>query len=210
MNVLDRFRLDGRRLFISGGSRGLGREMALALADVGADVVMTGRDRASLEEAAAAIRARGRQAFPIVADMSDPAACERACHDALATGPIHILINNVGDRRVSIPIEETPLETWHADDGSEPHQLLHLHEGDRRRDDCARRGRADHQHLLDERAHRQPRHRRPPLRNREGSDAALHAVRRGRLGAARDHRERDLPGLFMTEPNRQWAERAPM
>ena len=112
MNVLDRFRLDGRRLFISGGSRGLGREMALALADVGTDVVMTGRDPASLEEAAAAVRARGRNAFPIVADMSDPAACERACHDALATGPIHILINNVGDRRVSIPIEETPLATW--------------------------------------------------------------------------------------------------
>ena len=73
MGVLDRFRLDGRRLFITGGSRGLGREMALALADVGADVVLTGRDAASLEDAAAAVRARGRQAFPIVADMSDPA-----------------------------------------------------------------------------------------------------------------------------------------
>jgi NAD(P)-dependent dehydrogenase (short-subunit alcohol dehydrogenase family) len=111
-NVLDRFRLDGRRLFISGGSRGLGREMALALAEVGADIVMSGRDRASLDDATAAVRGRGRQALAIVADMSDPAACERACHDALATGPIHILINNVGDRRVSIPIEETPLETW--------------------------------------------------------------------------------------------------
>ena len=74
MNVLDRFRLDGRRLFISGGSRGLGREMALALAEAGADVVMTGRDPASLEVAAAAVRARGRQAFAIVADMSDPGA----------------------------------------------------------------------------------------------------------------------------------------
>jgi NAD(P)-dependent dehydrogenase (short-subunit alcohol dehydrogenase family) len=112
MSVLDRFRLDGRRLFISGGSRGLGREMALALAEAGADVVMTGRDAASLEHAVVAVRARGRQAFPIVADMSDPVACERACHHALALGPIHILINNVGDRRVSIPIEETPLATW--------------------------------------------------------------------------------------------------
>ena len=112
MSVLDRFRLDGRRAFITGGSRGLGREMALALADVGADIVLTGRDRPSLENAAAAIRARGRQAIPIAADMNDVAACERACHEALATGPIHILINNVGDRRVSIPIEETSLETW--------------------------------------------------------------------------------------------------
>ena len=44
MSVLDRFRLDGQRLFITGGSRGLGREMALAIADAGANVVLVGRD----------------------------------------------------------------------------------------------------------------------------------------------------------------------
>jgi NAD(P)-dependent dehydrogenase (short-subunit alcohol dehydrogenase family) len=115
MGVLDRFRLDGRQLFISGGSRGLGREMALAIAEAGADVVLTGRDPASLADAEAAIRSRGRRAFAIPADMSDPAACERACRRALdEAGPIDILINNVGDRRVSVPIEETPIETWQA------------------------------------------------------------------------------------------------
>jgi NAD(P)-dependent dehydrogenase (short-subunit alcohol dehydrogenase family) len=50
MSVLDRFRLDGKRLFIAGGSRGLGREMALAIADAGADVVLVGRDGASLKK----------------------------------------------------------------------------------------------------------------------------------------------------------------
>ena len=50
MSIFDRFRLDGRRLFVTGGSRGLGREMALAIADAGADVVLTGRDQASLEK----------------------------------------------------------------------------------------------------------------------------------------------------------------
>jgi NAD(P)-dependent dehydrogenase (short-subunit alcohol dehydrogenase family) len=115
MNVLDRFRLDGRQLFISGGSRGLGREMALAIAEAGADVVLTGRDPVSLAEAAIAIRARGRRAVTISADMSDPAACEQGCRRALEeAGPIDILINNVGDRRVSVPIEETPIETWQA------------------------------------------------------------------------------------------------
>ena len=114
MGVLDRFRLDGRRVFITGGSRGLGREMALALADAGADVVLTGRDPSSLAEAAEAIRALGRQAVPIAADMSDPAGCEAACRRALETGPFDVLINNVGDRRISIPIEDTPLETWQS------------------------------------------------------------------------------------------------
>ncbi len=50
MSVLDRFRLDGKRLFVTGGSRGLGREMALAIADAGAGVILVGRDAASLEK----------------------------------------------------------------------------------------------------------------------------------------------------------------
>ena len=52
MSVLDRFRLDGKRLFITGGSRGLGREMALAIADVGADCILVGRDEESLNRTA--------------------------------------------------------------------------------------------------------------------------------------------------------------
>jgi NAD(P)-dependent dehydrogenase (short-subunit alcohol dehydrogenase family) len=113
MGVLDRFRLDGKRLFITGGSRGLGREMALALADVGADVILVGRDAASLEQTAADIRALGRSAWPIPADVGVPEECERACRAALdGLGPIDILINNVGGRRVNIPTEEMPLEMW--------------------------------------------------------------------------------------------------
>jgi len=113
MSILDRFRLDGRRLFITGGSRGLGREMALAIADAGADVILTGRDGASLEETAADIRALGREAFPIKADIGDPDSCEAACQKALADhGPIDILINNVGGRRVPTATAEMSLETW--------------------------------------------------------------------------------------------------
>jgi NAD(P)-dependent dehydrogenase (short-subunit alcohol dehydrogenase family) len=113
MSVLDRFRLDGRRLFITGGSRGLGREMALAIADAGADVALTGRDAASLERTAADIRALGRQAWPIQADMSEPAACEAACAQALAAhGPFDILINNIGGRRDPTPILDMPVARW--------------------------------------------------------------------------------------------------
>jgi len=113
MSILDRFRLDGQRLFITGGSRGLGREMALAIADVGADVILTGRDEASLEQTAADIRALGREAVPMVADIGNLEDCETACQKALAEhGPIDILINNVGGRRVPTPTAEMPLETW--------------------------------------------------------------------------------------------------
>lgn len=113
MSVFDRFRLDGKRLFITGGTRGLGREMALAIADAGADVILVGRDSASLERAADDVRRLGRQATTIQADVGLPDACQAACEEALAKhGPIDILINNVGGRRVPTPTVDLPLETW--------------------------------------------------------------------------------------------------
>ena len=115
MNVLDRFRLDGKRLFITGGSRGLGREMALAIADAGASVVLVGRDLESLDRTAADIRALGRDAFIISADVGQPAEAERACHEALEKhGPIDILINNVGGRRIDTPTADMPLDKWQS------------------------------------------------------------------------------------------------
>jgi len=115
MSVLDRFRLDGKRLFITGGSRGLGREMALAIAEAGASVILVGRDQESLERTAGDVRDRGREAFIIQADVGQPADADRACQTALDQyGPIHILINNVGGRRIDIPTEDLPLEKWQS------------------------------------------------------------------------------------------------
>jgi NAD(P)-dependent dehydrogenase (short-subunit alcohol dehydrogenase family) len=113
MSVLDRFRLDGKRAFITGGSRGLGREMALALADVGADLVLVGRDAESLEQTAGDIRALGRKADVLVGDVGIPAECETICRTVLDRyGPIDILINNVGGRRINVPLAEQSLEQW--------------------------------------------------------------------------------------------------
>lgn len=115
MSVLDRFRLDGKRLFITGGSRGLGRQMALAIADAGADVILVGRDLPSLEQTAGEIREFGRQAAIIQADVGIPADAERACQIALEQhGPIDILINNVGGRRIPDPTVDLPLDKWQA------------------------------------------------------------------------------------------------
>jgi gluconate 5-dehydrogenase len=113
MGVLDRFRLDGKRAFVTGGSRGLGREMALGLAEAGADLVLVGRDEASLKRTAGEVGDRGREAAFVIGDVGRPAECERICRDVLERhGPIDILINNVGGRRVNIPTEDLPLETW--------------------------------------------------------------------------------------------------
>jgi NAD(P)-dependent dehydrogenase (short-subunit alcohol dehydrogenase family) len=113
MGVLDLFRLDGKRAVVTGASRGLGRSMALALADAGADVVITGRTQETLDATAEEIRTRGRQAWTVKADMGVPAECQAACELILRDfGPIDILINNVGNREVSVAIEAETLETW--------------------------------------------------------------------------------------------------
>ena len=112
MSTLDLFRLDGRKALVTGASRGLGRVMALALADAGADVAITGRTQETLDATASEIQARGRQSRTFKADMSLPEICAQTCEQALADGPIDILINNVGNREVSVPIDSEPLETW--------------------------------------------------------------------------------------------------
>ena len=113
MGVLDLFRLDGKRALVTGSSRGLGRSMAIALAEVGADVVLTGRTRATLDATAGAIRALGRLAWTIVAGMSGPEECEKAFAQAIGEmGPIDVLINNIGNREENVAIEVESLETW--------------------------------------------------------------------------------------------------
>jgi gluconate 5-dehydrogenase len=113
MHVLDRFRLDGKRALITGGSRGLGRAMAQALAEAGADLVLVGREPDSLRAAAGELAALGRHVEAVPADLSGPGETERMCRLVLADhGSIDILINNVGGRRINIPTEQLPLEDW--------------------------------------------------------------------------------------------------
>lgn len=113
MNVLDRFRLDGRRAVITGGSRGLGFEMARAMAEAGAEVVLASRDLSSAQQSAAQLTEAGLKAHAIEADLSTPEKTTDFCQRVLeAHAPIDILVNNVGGRRINDPTEEMPLETW--------------------------------------------------------------------------------------------------
>jgi NAD(P)-dependent dehydrogenase (short-subunit alcohol dehydrogenase family) len=115
MSVLDRFSLAGRRALVTGASRGLGREMALALAEAGADVAVSARPSADLDHTADAIRARGRKAWALPADLSRPEDAAEMCRAALdQAGGLDILINNVGGRRENVPVEEQSLESWRS------------------------------------------------------------------------------------------------
>ena len=86
--------LAGKRAVITGGSKGIGRASAEALADEGCDVVLVARDNAALEEAASAIRGKRQVRVEIIAaDLSRQAEVERV---AQAAGEIDILVNNAG------------------------------------------------------------------------------------------------------------------
>src|SRR5689334_4165543 len=108
MSVFDTFRLDGRRALVTGGSRGLGRAMARAFAEAGADLVLVGRDADSLRQAKEELAALGRDVRTVAADLSELDEAERLCEMVLRdAGPVDVLVNNVGGRRENVPIEDT-------------------------------------------------------------------------------------------------------
>src|SRR5262245_26564219 len=91
------FSLSGKRCVVTGASRGLGRAMALAFADQGADVVVAARSRPDLEELRAAIEAKGRRAAVAVTDVTDPVQL-RACAELAVSrfGGLDVWVNNAG------------------------------------------------------------------------------------------------------------------
>ena len=90
------FRLDGRRALVTGGGRGIGLTAASALADAGAHVTLAARTQKEIEEAAAAIRARGQSADALALDVTDVAAARKALADR---APYQVLVNNAGMNR---------------------------------------------------------------------------------------------------------------
>lgn len=97
--VLETFKLTGKVALVTGGGRGLGKAMALALAEAGADIALAGRTRATCEEAAAEIAAAtGRRAVAFSADVSRSDDVTRLAADVeQGLGPVDILLNNAGN-----------------------------------------------------------------------------------------------------------------
>lgn len=104
------FSLTGRRALVTGSSQGIGLEIARALAQAGARLVLNGRDSAKLERAAQELRRTGADVETCAFDVTDEAAVAGA-HTAL--GPCDILVNNAGMHRRG-PLAEMPLENWDA------------------------------------------------------------------------------------------------
>jgi 2-deoxy-D-gluconate 3-dehydrogenase len=104
------FSLAGRTALITGAGRGIGRALAIGLADAGADIILCGRT-ASQTPTVATLRSAGARARMVDLDLSDPPAVRRAAAALAAASPVDILVNNAGIIERGAATAITP-ETW--------------------------------------------------------------------------------------------------
>jgi NAD(P)-dependent dehydrogenase (short-subunit alcohol dehydrogenase family) len=112
-HVLDSFKLDGKVALVTGGGQGLGRTIALALAEAGADVGLAGRTLAKLEATSTELsEATGRQIVPFAADVTNVDDVTRlAAEVEERLGPVDILVNNAGNN-IRGAVNELSPDDW--------------------------------------------------------------------------------------------------
>lgn len=106
------FNLEGKTALVTGGSRGLGLQLAHALGEAGARIMLSSRKAGDLEEAAADLQAAGIDARWIAADLSKEEDIRKLADQTLERmGDVHILVNNAG-AAWGAPAEDHPVEAW--------------------------------------------------------------------------------------------------
>ena len=106
-------KLNDRVAIVTGGGRGIGREIALALSQEGADVVVSGRQLDVLEQTATEIESQGRRAVAIVTDVTNELQVNELINKTLATfGRIDILVNNAGIAGPTAAVTNLSREAW--------------------------------------------------------------------------------------------------
>lgn len=115
--MLEKLRLDGRVAIVTGGSRGLGKAMAIALSQAGADVCIASRTQSQLDEAAEIIaRASGRAPMVLATDVQDRPACDALIAKTVERfGRLDVMLNNagIGDARGSGRFWDIEDDDWH-------------------------------------------------------------------------------------------------
>ncbi len=104
--------LHGKGALITGGASGIGLAMAQAFAARGMRIVLCDRDAATLETAAASLRADGAQVLAIHLDVCDRAAWQAAAQATRAFGPLHVVCANAGISPAGTPLSETTPQAW--------------------------------------------------------------------------------------------------
>ena len=105
--------LDGSVAVVTGAGTGIGREIALRMADEGADMVLTGRSEGPMQEVAELVRGVGRRALVVPMDLRDADSIEAAAAAAEAEfGRVDVLVNNSGVGGPSKPLWELSVEEW--------------------------------------------------------------------------------------------------
>jgi 7-alpha-hydroxysteroid dehydrogenase len=95
--ILDRFAIGGRVAIVTGAGLGIGRGIAIGLAEAGADLVLAARTESDLEEVASRVRALGRRALVVPTDVTDAIACAQLVARSVEEfGRLDVLVNNAG------------------------------------------------------------------------------------------------------------------
>ncbi len=107
------FDLTGKTAFVTGASRGIGRAIAVALAEAGADVALVARSADGLAETAESITAVGRAAYVIPADVTSYDAVADAAAAAIdKLGYVDVVVNNAGGSNFMVPFRDLRLSGW--------------------------------------------------------------------------------------------------